>query len=131
MNIAYFAQPLCAAFLTALLIGCSDDVNEAPEVPDSNDVGHSDKRGEWRLVITRVDGRIEVVDSLDQPIVCGSQEDPKIVFFCGTGFVEGQSMPVAWDFLPVNLDAGETYTIEGPATPRRAEDSVTPTVIPR
>jgi hypothetical protein len=70
------------------------------------------------------------VGSLDEPIICGSEDEPRILYFCGTSAVEGQSLPVAWDFRPVNIGAGDSYRIEGPPTPTGSEArSPTPTVI--
>ena len=84
----------------------------------------------WRLIVTRADGRVEVHDSLDQPSVCDSREQPRILFFCGSSMVERQPLPVAWDFLQVNVDAGDTYVIEGSPTPVPIDDGRTPTYTP-
>jgi hypothetical protein len=116
----------------AFAVACDSD---GPAVPLNSETGQREEgppsqtaSAPWRLVITHADGRTEVVESVDEPIICSSQEEPRVLFFCGTSAVEGQPLPVAWDFLPVNLDAGDTYRLEGPATPQPEPEGPTPTV---
>jgi hypothetical protein len=101
----------------SLIFACRDSSNEESE--------------HWRVIITRADGTTEIHPSLDPPIICDQQEEPRMVFLCGTRYVEGQSLPIAWDFLPVYIGAGDTYTVETPAwlTPEPTPTTPTPTVI--
>ena len=129
MTLVSAAQILVFSFLIGLLTAC--DYGENDEQLGTAGGGATqlsdDRNHTWRLIVTRAAGQIEVVNSLDQPVICDTQDDPKIVYFCGTRMVEGQPLPVAWDFLPVNLDAGEMYSIEGPPTQPTQADKGTPT----
>jgi hypothetical protein len=134
MTFAFPIQFLIASLLTAFMVACvnQEDAGQS-ETPNGEIQRTGQAKGNWRLIVTRSDGRTEVHDSLDRPIICGSREQPKILFFCGSSNVEGQPLPIAWDFLQVNVDAGDTYVIEGPPTavPIDYGGTPTPTVIGR
>jgi len=119
--------------LVLLALACADGPgNGLPADSDSGSPASDQQSEHWRLVITRRDSTIETVLSSEQPIICGSQEEPKVLFFCGRGIedVDGRPPPF-WDFLPVNTGAGDTYTIEPPErlTPGPTPTTPTPTVI--
>jgi hypothetical protein len=84
----------------------------------------------WRLVIKRADGSVESVPSADRPIICGREEEPEVLLFCGTGVGMQNNAPApAWDFLRVSTGAGDTYKIEPPAGLTPAPTTPTPTVV--
>jgi hypothetical protein len=127
----YLVLLVSATVLTAAC-GGDDGAQSAVDAPSASAVQPSAGQHPWRVVITRSDGRTQIAESVDRPVVCGAQEEPKVIFLCGTSWVEGQPLPIAWDFLPVLLEEGETYAIEGPETPApESEQSPTPTSVPR
>jgi hypothetical protein len=82
----------------------------------------------WKLIIERADGSTQIIESVTSPIVCDQRDEPRIISLCADAMVNGQRIAV--DFIQVNLDAGESYSIEGPPTPLPIEDGTpTPTVI--
>ena len=132
MGRTYYLLNTIGIALVAFACACTDRSEEPSPTASRSDSGAPNEPSEhWRLVIERADGRVETVLSSEQPIVCGSQEGPSILFFCGTAVGEGDIPPFAWDFLPVNIEAGDSYTIEEPAlfTPESTPTTPTPTVI--
>jgi len=128
MTFAFAIQFLIASLLIAFMAACDEEEDAGQSATTNGETQRADQEtGNWRLLVTRSDGRTEIHASLDRPIICGSQGQPKILFFCGTSNVQGQPLPIAWDFLQVNIDAGDTYAIEGPPTPEPIDDGGTPT----
>jgi hypothetical protein len=125
MGERYYLVVATAMALISLGFACAEGSVEESLSGQNNDAPPDS----WRLIITLADGTTETHFSADKPIICGSQEEPKVIFFCGTGEVDGN--PIAWDFLPVNIGAGDTYVIEPPGGPTATPgwDAPTPTVI--
>ena len=105
--------------LMALVFSCGDGSDKQKSLEDNN----------WRLIVQRADGRTETVLSAEYPDICDSKDDPKVLFFCGR--MVGETPGGFWDFLPVYIDAGDTYVIETPAwlTPEPTLTYPTPTVV--
>jgi hypothetical protein len=105
--------------LMAPFFSCGDGSDKQKSLEDNN----------WRLIIHRADGRIETHLSADPPYQCTSTENPKVLYFCGT--IVGETPRGAWDFLPVYVDAGDTYSVATPLwlTPVPTPTTPTPTVI--
>ena len=112
--------------LITLIFACAD---EEPSPAPTTETAGSDGAMIWRLIITRADRTVETVLSSEAPQVCGSQEAPKVLFFCGRAV--GETRAPFWDFLPVNVGEGDTYAIESPRwlTPEPTPTTPTPTVI--
>lgn len=61
--------------LVAVFLSCGDGSDEQKSLEDDN----------WRLIIRRADGHTETVLSADPPYQCTSTQNPKVLYFCGTG----------------------------------------------
>jgi hypothetical protein len=119
------------AALVALVFACAED-SEKQWPSSETDVPASNEESDyWRPIITRADGRTETVVSSEHPTICGAEDNPKVLLFCGRGVVgQDGNPPPYWDFLRVNIGVGDTYTIELPAwvTPEPTPTTPTPTV---
>jgi hypothetical protein len=111
-------------------VACGSEVDNGEQPPASRESVALPTAGYWRLTITRADGQTETVPSADPPQICGTRESPKVLLFCGR--MAGETPGPFWDFLPVYVDAGDTYTIETPAsvTQDPTPTTPTPTVVP-
>lgn len=126
---SYGGLAAVAGVLMVATLGCTNASLDG-DSRDGSIAPASDESGYWRLVITRADGTVETAPSADPPILCGREEEPEVLLFCGTGVGTQNNAPgPAWDFLPVNIGAGDTYKIEPPAGLTPEPTTPTPTVV--
>jgi len=117
--------------MSAILVGAAVGLSScggsaSPRQPSTESTDALDTP--WRLVVVWGDGTTEVIESVSEPIICSTQENPKILYFCLEPIVNGRR--IFADFLPVNLDAGDTYAVEGPPRPSEIDVDGTPTYTP-
>ncbi len=121
-------NPWMLSPMSAILVGaavglsaCGGSASPSKSSIESTDVVDTP----WRLVVVRADGTTEVFDSVSAPIICSTQQNPKIVYFCLEPIVNGRR--IFADFLPFNVDSGDTYAVEGPPRPSQSDNDGTPT----
>jgi len=132
MNRRYLLVNAIGASLFVLTLACADAGDELSSGSSAAALTAGERAEHWRLIITRADGTVQTVLSADQPIICGSHEEPQVLLFCGRGIGTPGGIPApAWDFLPVNVGAGDSYVVEPPADVTPLPTPRTPTRTPR
>jgi hypothetical protein len=118
-----------AGVLAVFSLACGSELDETEQPAASSESVALTTSEYWRLIITRAGGQKEIVPSAYPPQICGTRQNPRVLLFCGR--IPGETPGPFWDFLPVHVDAGDTYTIETPAslTPGPTPTTATPTVV--